>query len=331
MVWQFQTSNYAKPTDVHAYLHPSSCSSPHLNTSGISVSKTVGTRLRTIHSNDEALLRDLNLFSGYLVSRGFDEKSVKTHLASMANRSRRLLISGDYKKESTFIMPLVTQLRPATTVLTPVVKKAFSSAANSNPALQLIMPSSSVVVAYKRLPNLQLLICKNDQNSLVVRSPPQASAGHMNTGCLCLLCKASLFGPYVVSMSMPGYRLRLPGTTTCKSGPGVIYYVRCFSGNPCCSRAHYVGRAWSTDGKIFPMRHRWTVHKSHFKAKFNGCKLTDHLLKFHKGEDPQLLLKVVILEQSSSFDELVKLEVKWTRRLFCYYPTGLNDREEVEL
>ena len=51
-IWQFQTANFSKPTDIHAYLHPKSCSSPHLNAKGIAVSKTVGTRLRTIHSND---------------------------------------------------------------------------------------------------------------------------------------------------------------------------------------------------------------------------------------------------------------------------------------
>ena len=128
---------------------------------------------------------------------------------------------------------------------------------------------------------------------------------------------------------MPGYKLKIPKNLNCKSGPGVVYYAVCGSGKRCCSSAHYVGRAWTSDGKVYPMRHRWTVHKSHFRTKFNGCKLTDHLLKFHKGEDPQQFLKVVILEQSSSFDELTQLEIKWTRRLFCYQPTGLNDREEI--
>ena len=129
-------------------------------------------------------------------------------------------------------------------------------------------------------------------------------------------------------MAMPGYKLKLPGVTTCKSGPGVVYYALCTSGKSYCTRAHYVGRAWTSDAKIFPMRQRWAVHKSHHKTSFNGCKLTDHLLQFHKGEDPQKFVKIVILEQTSSFEELVELEIKWTRRLFAYKPTGLNDREE---
>ena len=135
LVWQFQTVNYSKPTDVHAYLHPSSCTSPHLNSRGISVSKTVGTRLRTIHSNDEELLLDLNLFSGYLISRGYQEETIKQHLSNMANPSRYLLLNGGYKKEDSYVMPLVTQLHPATTIFTPVVKKAFEVAASLDPCL----------------------------------------------------------------------------------------------------------------------------------------------------------------------------------------------------
>ena len=73
---------------------------------------------------------------------------------------------------------------------------------------------------------------------------------------------------------------------------------------------------------------RWSTHKSHFKTKYNGCNLTDHLLKFHQGEDPQKFVKVMILEQAATLDEVLALEVKWTRKLFAYHPTGLNSREE---
>ena len=135
-IWQFQTSNFSKPTDVHAYLHPSSCSSPHLNAKGIAVSKTVGTRLRTIHSNDQELLLDLNRFAGYLISRGYQEHSVRRHLSDMANRSRSMLLTGQYRKQDEFVLPLVTKLHPATTILTTVVKKAFEVAATADPSFQ---------------------------------------------------------------------------------------------------------------------------------------------------------------------------------------------------
>ena len=78
------------------------------------------------------------------------------------------------------------------------------------------------------------------------------------------------------------------------------------------------------------MRLRWSVHKSHFKNNFDQCKLTNHLLRFHKGEDPQTFLKVVIVDVADTLQELLELELIWTRRLFAFYPNGLNVREEEQ-
>jgi len=76
------------------------------------------------------------------------------------------------------------------------------------------------------------------------------------------------------------------------------------------------------------MRLRWAVHKSHAKKKVDQCKLADHLIKFHKNENPQHFLKVTVLEQTSTLKETLENEKIWTRRLFVYWPTGLNVREE---
>ena len=45
------------------------------------MAKTVGSRLRGIHSNDLDLLEALHNYSGYMVARGYEEVSVKYHLA----------------------------------------------------------------------------------------------------------------------------------------------------------------------------------------------------------------------------------------------------------
>ena len=246
----------------------------------------------------------------------------------MANRSRSMLISGGYKIENKFVMPLVTNLHPATTVLTPIVKKAFEVASTCDPVLKYLFPLSSIVVAYKKLPSLKFLICRNDQNSLVAPPQPFNNFGYKDTGCKCLLCLASTFGRYAVSPAMPGYKLKLPETISCKSGPGVVYHIVCHSGKEQCKNAHYVGRLFTNNNHKFPMRLRWSTHKSHFRTGFNGCKMTDHLLKFHKGENPQTFLKVTILQQANTLEETLNLEIKWTRRLFAYTPTGLNEREE---
>ena len=327
-VWQFQVKSFSKATDCHSYLAPSSCSAPHLNSKGVSLAKTVGTRLRTLHTNDHALLNDLNLFSGYMIARGYQETSIKYHLASMANRSRSLLLQGQYQKHRSFVLPLVTILHPSITVLTNLAKRSLQEATIMDPALQFIIPKTSLVVAYKKLPSLQLLLCRNDQNSLAAGPTSSSNHGYLNTGCNCLVCQVSLFGKYVRSPSLPGFLVRIPATVTCRSGPALVYHIVCASGRPECELAHYVGMASSSDKSVFPMHARWSNHKSQSKKRKNFCKLVNHLISFHRGEDPQKFMKITILQAAETPEEALLLETYWARRLFAFKPSGLNVREE---
>ena len=328
MIWQFSTKSFSKSTDCHAYLSPMSCTAPHLDSCGASVAKTVGTRLRTIHSSDQDLLTSLNLYSGYLIARGYNEESIKYHLANMANRSRLSLIHGDFRKSSSFILPLVTKLHPAITVLTKVTKKAIQDATKVDPILQYIIPSSSLVVAYKKLPNLQLLLCRNDQNSLVEYSVPETINGYQPSNCKCLVCKASTFGKYIRSPALPNYTFRIPENTHCKSGPHVIYHLVCTSQKSECSLAHYVGRAFVSDPSKYPMPSRWSCHKYHHRKGHLNCEMTKHLFNFHRGEDAQKFVKIQIIQTAKTLEEAIDLELVWQRRLFAFKPTGLCVREE---
>ena len=322
-------SAYSKPTDAHSYLSPTSCTSPHLTEEGISVSKTVGVRLRSIHSNDQELLSSLNLYSGFLIARGYQEKSVKYYLASMANRDRVGVLNGMYKPKPKLTVPLVTDLHPAITTLSDTMSTTFSSALKADPILNILIPPTSLLVSYRKLPNLKRLLCSPDQNKLAI---PQVrmDTGYMDTGCHCMVCKASNFGKFVSSPSMPGFRVPIPTQTSCASGPAIVYYLVCKSGRPECARAHYVGMA-STKSKQKPMAYRWANHKSHHNQGVNKCMMSDHLLSCHMGENAQDFVNITILEECSSPEVAKEKEIEWTYRLFAFYPTGLNKREEVDL
>ena len=159
------------------------------------MAKTVGSRLRGIHSNDVDLLEALHAYSGYMVARGYEEVSVKYHLANMAIMSRLLVLKGDYRPK--FVVPLVSSLYPATTVLSKVVKSSFSRASSGDSVIDVLLPSSSLFVSFTRLPNLQLLLCPNDQNKLATTGPPNPVKGYTYTECNCLVCQASHFSPWV--------------------------------------------------------------------------------------------------------------------------------------
>ena len=155
------------------------------------------------------LLQDLNIFCGYKCARGYKESSVKYNLATMANRSRSLLLQGHYHKPQSFVVPLVTALHPSTTILTKVTKQSFDEASNLDPLLGYLLPKESLVVAYRKLPSLQLILCRNDQNALVNRPAPPHIPGYRDTGCKCLVCRASTFGNIVQSPAMPGFLVKL--------------------------------------------------------------------------------------------------------------------------
>ena len=330
LIWQFSVKCFSKTTDCHAYLSPTSCSSPHLNKLGVSVAKTVGTRLRTIHSNDEELLLSLNLYSGYLIARGYDPDSIKYHFSMMANRSRLSLIKGEYKEASKFISPIVTNLHPATTVLSKIARSAFDEAHKKDPLTEILFPKSSLVVAYRKLPNLQFLLCKNDQNSLANRNNPQLNLGYWRSNCRCNVCKASKFGKYLISPALPNYSFKIPEATNCKSGPHIVYYLVCKSGRPECSIAHYVGRAHTSDASKSAMGLRWSVHKYQFRNAQLKCGMTHHLHNFHRGEDPQKFVQIQIIQTATSLEEASIAELRWQRKLFAFHPTGLCRREEHE-
>ena len=329
-VWQFIMSAYSKPTDAHAYLSPSSCTAPHLNEEGISVAKTVGARLRAIHSSDQDLLNSLNHYSGYLIARGYQEKSIKFHLASMANRDRMGTLSGQFKPKPKFIVPLVTDLHPAITCLSTMISTSFSPVLQSDPILNMIIPPTSLVVAYRKLPNLMRYLCCPDQNKFMSQPPLNNVCGYLDTGCRCMVCKVSNFGRFVSSPSLPGFKLPIPGQVSCKSGPAVVYHLVCQSGRPECRRAHYVGMASTSKPNQSPMPYRWSNHKSHHKAAKNLCQMTNHLITCHKNENPQDFVTITMLEACRDKFEAKERETIWAYNLFAFHPTGLNIREEVQ-
>ena len=101
------------PKLVYKLIGPHSCLAPPLDERGQAVSKTVGSRLRAIHSEDKDLLASLCSYSGFLQARGYEMKPVIYNLCCMANRDRSKLIRWHYKPPPRMVVPLITPLHPA--------------------------------------------------------------------------------------------------------------------------------------------------------------------------------------------------------------------------
>ena len=66
----------------------------------------------------------------------------------MANRSRLQVLKGEYRPAPKLVVPLVSSLHPATTILSQVVKSTFTSALSMDPVLEVALPPSSFIVSY---------------------------------------------------------------------------------------------------------------------------------------------------------------------------------------
>ena len=157
------------------------------------------------------------------------------------------ILLGEYKPKPKLTVPLVMNLHPAITCLSTMVPQSFSPPIKEDPLLSIILPSSSLIVSYRKLPNLTRILCSPDQNKAAINPPLPSPTGYVDTGCKCQVCKISSFGKFATSPPLLGYKIPIPFLLSCSSGPAVVYHLICKSGRPECRRAHYVGMASSTD------------------------------------------------------------------------------------
>ena len=187
-IWQIKMKPFYKTTDVHSYLHPKSCTSPHLNSFGVSQAKTIGTRLRGICSDDLDLLQAFNEYAGFLKSRGYSEYSIKYHLCQMGNKNRNSVLKTPQTNPK-MVFPLVTNLHPTLYCLRTMLKK-FSSNLFADPIMKRLF-ENKMLLSYRKLPNLQTIIAQPQRQHL--NFSLSSNLGYIPSGDNCQVCRASSF------------------------------------------------------------------------------------------------------------------------------------------
>ena len=87
--------------------------------------------------------------------------------------------------------------------------------------------------------------------------------------------------------------------------------------------------ASTTKVNNYPMSLWWVNHKSNHTHGRNLCMMADHLMSCHKGENAQDLVTLTILEACQTLEVANEKKTVWSLRVFSFYSTGLNKREEV--
>ena len=320
---QIKTVTYSKPTDVHHYIEPSSCT-PKLHSKSLAIIKGVAHRLRVTNMLDQDLLIALNKFSGYLVASGYDRSTIIKHFTDVLEISNRALVFREKSLDNTFKIAFVTDMHPAL----PNVQKVFDRfypVIMSCPFSSKILPRGALISANRKLRDLSSIIAGNP-----FKLPPsnQHLKGFQQVeGCKCKVCKegfcTSIVYPQISKER--GFSLPAPINCTCSN---VIYLIICSCGK------YYVGR---TDKP----RKRWANHKSHVRNSYTSCNLASHCVKNHPGlvgedtlyrlEEVRNAFKFTLLESlgdGAPLEELKNREEVWRNRLESWHPVGLNVRED---
>ena len=321
---QLKTSTYSKPTDIHHYIDPSSCT-PKLSNKLTPIIKGVAHRLRVTNMLDSDLLKSLNLFSGYLVASGYDKATVIRHFNDILSVSNRSLVFKEKVPDNGFKIALVTKMHPALPNINKIFDKFYliirGCSLSSN-----IFPRESLISTNRKLSNLSSIIANNPFSIPANTSLPRGF--YKSPGCSCKICKEGFFTTMFTSPSIPDRSFSIPNPICCKS-VNVVYVIVCSCG------LHYVGRTGQP-------RPRWANHKSHIRKQHNTCNLATHCSKAHKetmvgldklvaNEDIRKQLSLTLLESvgdQGGVEELKRLEGVWRDRLQSWTPLGLNTRND---
>ena len=320
---QLKSTTYSKPTDVHHYIEPTSCT-PNLHHKSTGIIKGVAHRLRVTNMLDQDLLLALNNFSGYLVASGYDKATVIKHFTDIMTCSNRSLVFREKAEDTAFKVALVTDMHPAL----PKVQKVFDRfypVIQSCPFSSRIFPRESLIATSRKLRNLSSILASDPFR--IPQQPSNPKGFQPVCGCKCKICKEGTFASMVYPQVSKERGFTLPAPINC-SAVNVIYLVICSCGK------YYVGRTEHP-------RSRWANHKSHVRTAYTSCNLAAHCAKNHRElvgvhslydlTEVKSALRFTLLEslgQNADLNELKKKEDMWRTRLESWAPTGLNVKED---
>ena len=324
IVPQLKTTTYSKPTDIHHYIEPTSCT-PGLTRKSPAIIKGVAHRLRITNMLDEDLLSSMNKFSGYLVASGYDKVTILKLFNEVLSKTNRSLVFNEKNVDNSFKIAFVTKMHPALPNVNRIFDR-FYPLIESCPYSSKILPRTALIATNRKLPNLSLLLANNPFQKIIPHHLPK---GFQKTdGCSCRLCRESFFTSVAYSPSFPDRGFSINKALNCHSR-NVIYHIVCHCGK------NYVGRCKNPNS-------RWANHKSHIRLEHRTCNLATHGIKVHRdsmvgsnklrsADEIRSFLQFTLVDslwQGGTEEEFKQMEDRWRDKLTSWAPLGLNTRDD---
>ena len=288
------TKLYSKPSDTHCYLIPTSCHRSHVLKN---IPYGVARRVRQNNSEDTNFLEQREVYTSYLVARGYHSSIVDdafNKFSDIANR-KNLYAPKNKDETTTCLIPMVMDQNPALPNMGSIIHK-YKHLLNLDPALKKLVRADSIFVSHRKNQTIGGMLVHNKYRASGTASSDrerEATASQFlepdatilpavreadNAGChacgKCYVCKKSFLSPCSKFSSHHSKQV-FPITKyiTCQSC-NLIYLMECRT----CKQS-YVGYTTSNLPK------RFSNHKSHIKKGIRSCKLVNHFLDIDHSLD----------------------------------------------
>jgi len=288
------TKLYSKPSDTHCYLIPTSC---HRNHVLKNIPYGVARRVRQNNSEDTNFLEQREVYTGYLMNRGYHPSIINDAFDKFSDLTYRknLYALKDKDDTTTCLIPMVMDQNPALPNMGSIIHK-YKHLLNLDPRLKKLVRADSVFVSHRKNQTIGGMLVHNKyraggtarrekEQENTVNQIPEADPASMpapqgvdNAGChacgKCYVCKQKFLSPCSEFSSHHSQQVfPINKYITCQS-TNLIYLMEC---NTC--NQSYVGYTTSNLPK------RFSNHKSHIKKGIRSCRLVNHFLDIDHALD----------------------------------------------
>ena len=312
---KLHTTLYTKPTDRQSYLHSKSY---HPNSCKRSIAYSQALRIKKICSDPAEFEAHTQKLSKKLVERGYDTDLIKEEIDKARQRSRTDLLKPKEATEAGKNILAVTYNKNL-----PNLKKAIDEnwkILSINPELARIFEEKPIL-AFRRNPNLQNLICRHK-----LKNNKPIIPGDNKTG-KCTPCRSHLKNKCCKQMMSTDHffnrktkqKFFIRHNLNCKSDK-VIYLIEC----TLCQKG-YVGKS-ETPSNLRTNNHRCDAKKS------DSIDVDKHFFD-NKNHDFDKHARITLIERLKNPENMTKDEITynlekredfWMTKLDTLQPDGFN-------
>ena len=298
------TDIHIKSTDVHQYLHFSSC---HPRKCKESIPYSQAKRFRRIISDDNSFQGSLDELKGHFLKRQYPEKVIDSAFQKISSQTQdEALVNSDVKDKAKNIIPFVVPYNTSLPNLGLTINKYWDLFNLSSKESLNFLHNHTPVIAFKRAKNLQDCLTHS-----ILNKPNESSQSTKCNRRRCTHCSSIIESTHFTSTNT-NETFNLHFSSDCRS-KDVIYMITCKK----CKK-QYIGQTHQL------VSNRMNSHKFDIRNMSDPSFSTNVAIHFNSnGHSIEDFSFMPIDYVSNNMNRLLK-ETYWIHKLDTLYPKSLN-------